>query len=170
MNIKKVLLIIAVLCMSTAITSCTLWCKAPKGKLIYCSYAKTGAAGLGKDYCELIADPGVDPKVVVVLDQDCRFAEERRQEFAVDASVVEDLQKQLEEIKVWKLNGYNLEEPICGGHSYRIYMEYDSGEKINARWYGHGVKDSAIHAYNLIEYFFKPWRENMPPQKDRRDF
>ncbi|MBO4671664.1 MAG: hypothetical protein J5640_07490 [Bacteroidales bacterium] len=167
MNIKKVLLIIAILLMTPLTNSCSLWSKAPKGKLIYCSYAANGAAGLGKDYCELIADPGVTPRVVVVLDRDCHFAEERRQEFEVDSTVVNDLQKQLESIKVWKLDGYNLEEPICGGHAHRIYMEYDSGEKIDARWYGHGVKDEAIRAYNLIEYFFKPWRDQMPPEKRR---
>ena len=164
MDFKKILLL-AVLLMTPLTNSCCLWSKAPKGKLIYCSYAADGAAGLGKDYCELIADPGQKPKVVVVLDKNCRFAEERRQEFEVDGSVVEDLQKKLEELKVWKLDGYNLNEPICGGHAYRIYMEYDSGEKIDARWYGNGVKDSAIRAYNTIEYFFKPWREQMPPQK-----
>ncbi|NLZ19793.1 MAG: hypothetical protein GXY24_05975 [Bacteroidales bacterium] len=41
--------------------------KVPKGNLIYCSYASSGSAGLGKDYCELIADPGKAPVVRVVL-------------------------------------------------------------------------------------------------------
>ena len=35
----------------------------------------------------------------------------------------------------------------------------DSGEKVDARWYGSHVKDSAISAYNMIEHFFAPWRE-----------
>lgn len=167
MNFKKVLLILALSFMIPSINSCNLWSQAPKGKLIYCSYSQTGAAGLGKDYCELVADPGQQPKVVVVLDHECRFALERRQEFEVDSTVVASLQKQLEEAKVWKLDGYNLDEPICGGHVNRIYMEYDSGEKINARWYGTKIKKQAIEAYNMIEYFFKPWRDQMPPQRDR---
>ena len=42
--------------MATFISGCGLLSRPPKGDLIYCSYAQTGAAGLGKDYCELIAD------------------------------------------------------------------------------------------------------------------
>lgn len=65
----------------------------------------------------------------------------------------------LKEAKVYKLDGYRLEEPISGGHSYRIYQEYSSGDKVDARWYGNKIKNSAISAYDLIEYFFKPWRD-----------
>ncbi len=150
--------------MAPILSGCSLWSKAPKGKLIYCSCAANGAAGLGRDYCELIADPGKEPKVVIVMDEDCHFAEVRKQEFPVDPAAVDSLQQLLADAKVYKLNGYRLEEPISGGHSYRIYMEYDSGEKINAYWYGHKVKDEALSAYNMIERFFEPWRKQMPPQ------
>lgn len=133
--------------------------RAPAGKLIYCSYADTHAGGLGKDYCELIADEGTDPKVVVVLNRENHLRPgERRAEYTVEAADVERMQQGLAELKVHKLNGYRLEEAITGGTARRIYMEYSSGDKIDARWYGSRVKDSAITAYNFIRHFFEPWR------------
>ena len=114
----------------------------PKGKLVYCSYSCTGVAGLGKDYCELIADPG-----------------EIRAEYTVDAAVVDSMQTKLSEMKVYRLNGYDHEEDMTGGHIYRIYQEYDSGDKVNARWYGHDIKEDARAAYAAIERFFEPWRK-----------
>jgi len=134
--------------------------KVPKGNLIYCSYASTGSAGLGKDYCELIADPGKEPVVRVVLRQDNRFGDpEIHEEYPVTPEDFQPLEEWLKSNKVYKLDGYNYEEPITGGYAHRIYMEYDSGDKVNARWYGHKVKDQAIRAYNHIERFFKPWVE-----------
>ena len=131
----------------------------PKGKLIYCSYSCTGVAGLGKDYCELIADPGADPKVVVVLNQGNDLDPgEIRAEYPVDAAVVDSLQAKLSEMKVYRLNGYDHEEDMTGGSIYRIYQEYDSGDKVNARWYGHDIKENARAAYAAIERFFEPWR------------
>ena len=146
--------------MATCISGCGLLSRPPKGDLIYCSYAQTGAAGLGKDYCELIADEGKDPVVVVVLDEGNRFGDpEIHCTYQVDRSVVDDLAKLLADNRVYRLDGYNLEEPITGGHSYRIYQEYSSGAHVDARWYGHGVKGSALRAYAIIEQFFAPWRE-----------
>lgn len=141
--------------------------QAPKGRLTYCSYSCTGAAGLGKDYCELIADPEQTPKVVVALKLGNRFREpEIHAEYQIGEEVVDSLARMLAKAKVYKLNGYNVEEPISGGHSYRIYQEYDSGEKINARWYGHKIKPEAISAYNMIESFFSPWRTRATREND----
>ena len=146
--------------MATCISGCGLLSRPPKGDLIYCSYSQTGAAGLGKDYCELIADEGKDPVVVVVLDEGNRFGDpEIRCTYQVDRSIVDDLSKLLADNRIYRLDGYNLEEPITGGHSYRIYQEYSSGAHVDARWYGHGVKESALRAYAIIEQFFAPWRE-----------
>jgi len=153
------------LTMTTLLSSC-LGQARPEGRLTYCSCARNGAAGLGRDYCELIADEGTTPKIVVVRNEDCRFMESTRGEFEVDETVVEELQKLLEDNKVYKLNGYRLEEPITGGHSYRIYQEYSGGDKVNAFWYGSHVKDAAIKAYYLIFNFFKPWYDQVPDGKD----
>jgi hypothetical protein len=138
----------------------------PQGRLTYCSCAKNGAAGLGKDYCELIADEGAAPKIVVVKNEGCRFMESTRAEFEVDEATVEQLQKLLEENKVYKLNGYNVNEAICGGYSYRIYQEYSSGDSVNAFWYGEKIKEEAYSAYYLIFNFFKPWYDQVPEGAD----
>ena len=147
------------LIMAISIFSCGCLAHKPKGDLIYCSYACRGAAGLGSDWCELIADTDSVPKVVVVLDSDNRFGDPViRREYPVERSVVDSLAKILSDAKVYKLNGYHVEEPICGGHSHRIHMEYSSGDQVTAFWYGSHIKESAWSAYHLIENFFAPWR------------
>ena len=153
--------------MAFGLTWASCLAQAPKGKLTYCSYSSTGAAGLGKDYCELIADPGKTPKIVVALNMGNRFKDpEIHAEYPAGQETVDSLAKMLAEAKVYKLNGYNVEEAITGGHSYRIYQEYDSGEKINARWYGHHVKQEAWAAYRMIEAFFAPWRSQAAREND----
>ncbi len=148
--------------MAVSLFGCGALGRAPKGNLVYCSYACNGSAGLGRDYCELVADPGATPKVVVALDLGNLFNDpEIREEFPVDESVVDSVQAYLAASKVYRLNGYRLEEPISGGHSYRIHMEYSSGDKINAFWYGSRVKDQAITVYNWLEHFFSPWRSRL---------
>lgn len=143
-------------------------CKSPEGDLIYCSYSKSGAAGLGKDYCELVADADSAAKVVVALNVGNRFEDpEVHAEYPVDKAVVDSLAKMLREKEVCRLAGYNLEEAITGGYAYRIYMEYASGEKINARWYGHNVKEEAWSAYHMIERFFAPWRKKAEQEHGR---
>ena len=131
----------------------------PQGKLIYCSYSATGVAGLGKNYCELVADEGEQPVIHVRLNVGNRFGEEEPQgDFPVSQEVVETLRRKLAEAEVYKLNGYEVDEMMTGGTIYRIYMEYSSGETINARWYGHNIKQEAWSAYYLIEHYFAPWR------------
>ena len=147
-----------ILLMAVGIFSCGCLAHKPKGDLVYCSYSCRGAAGLGSDWCELIADADSVPKVVVVLDSDNRFGDPViRREYPVERSVVDSLAKILSDAKVYKLNGYHVEEPICGGHSHRIHMEYSSGDQVTAFWYGSHIKESAWDAYHLIERFFAPW-------------
>ena len=155
-TVSKILLIMAIGLFG--LTACQA--KTPKGKLIYCSYAASGSAGLGKDYCELIADSGTEPVVRVVLREGNRFGDpEIHEEYPVTPEQIASLQEWLQSNKVYKLDGYRLDEAITGGYAHRIYMEYDSGDKVDARWYGSKVKDLAIKAYNYIEFFFRPWVE-----------
>ena len=154
---KAFLKILSIL--ATALFGAACSAQAPQGKLIYCSYSSTGAAGLGKNYCELIADKDSIPKVVVALDLDNRFGyPEIHAEYPVGQEVVDSLQEMLAKNKVYQLDGYNVDELIDGGRAYRIYQEYDSGDTVNARWYGHGIKSEALAAYSMIESFFEPWR------------
>ena len=146
--------------MTAGILSCCSSAPKPDGNLIYCSCAQRGAAGLGSDYCELIADQDSIPRIVVVLNEGNRFEEPViRREYAVAKETVDSLSTLLLDAKVYKLDGYSVDEPITGGYSYRIYMEYSSGDKVNAFWYGNKIEDKAIEAYNLISNFFSPWRE-----------
>ena len=150
----------SILIMSIGLFSCSIWAHKPKGDLTYCTYCCSGAAGLGTDYCELVAPPEGAPKVVVVLSENNRFGDPViRRSYPVDKSIVDSLQGLLGELKFHRLNGYDVNEPICGGHSYRIQARYASGDEVQARWYGHKIKDKAIAAYNAIEHFFAPWRE-----------
>lgn len=131
----------------------------PKGKLIYCSCSETRMAGLGKDYCELIADEGKLPKVVICLNANNDLGEpEIKKEYPATSSDVEQIATLLQEAEVYKLNGYNKEEEMTGGASYRVYMEYSSGEKVDIHWYSHTPSEKARQAYNLIDRFFSKWR------------
>ena len=146
------------LLMAVSIFSCASLSHKPKGDLIYCSYCCAGAAGLGTDYCELIADPDSVPRVAVTLDEDNRFDDPViKRSYPVDRTVVDSLAKLLYRAKAYKLDGYSVNEPICGGHSHRIHMEYSSGDQVTAFWYGSNIKESAWSAYHLIERFFSPW-------------
>lgn len=149
----------SVLLGAVGIISCGFVAHRPKGELTYCSYRCCGAAGLGTDYCELIAEPGRAPEIVVVLDDNNRFDRPViRRSYPVDRHVVGSLARILASAKVYRLDGYNLKEPICGGRSYSFDIAYSSGDKVHAYWYGHHVKDKARAAYYLIEEFFAPWR------------
>lgn len=129
--------------------------KAPEGGLTYCSFSDTRTAGLGKDYCELIADEGTTPKVRVCMN--VGTPDEKKQEFPVDQQTVDEMQQLLASLKVWQLNGYSHDEMMMGGTTYRIYMEYGKDEKYNAYWYSHHVLPEAQTAYNTIVRFFQKW-------------
>ena len=132
----------------------------PKGDLIYCSFSETRHGGLGKDYCELVADPGTVPVVHVRMNIGNDLDPEdnsHKGDYNVKEKTVKDLQQKLADAKVYELNGYSLDEMLCGGATYRIYMEYSSGESVNATWFGHDVKPEAVSAYSMIREFFEPW-------------
>ena len=156
------------MCVMGALTSCSYLhaqdgkhMSEPKSALIYCSYSESSPAGGGKNFCELIADVGTQPKIVVSLNNDCHFAEHVKKEFPVDSTTVSTLQQMLKEQKVYKLNGYFKEEPMTGGTTYRIYMEYADGQTVNAWWYSHSPSEEVVAAYNMIERFFRPWRQQV---------
>ena len=160
MNIGRIVILISALLM--AMNSFSQ--EAPKGKLIYCSYAADHHAGLGKDYCELIADEGEEPKVVVSLYNNCHYKDAVKKTFPVTAAEVEKMQQMLEKEQVYKLNGYNHYEMLEGGTTYRIYQEYlfeGNVTKVDVRWSGHEIKPEAMSAYAMIERFFDPWRSQV---------
>lgn len=122
---------------------------APKqeARLIYCSCAETqhGVPGASKIFYELIADEGTTPKVT-----ECG-----KNEYPVTEKEVTELQQKLQELGVHDLNGYNQDDQLCGGSSYRIYMEYADGTKINATWATKQplpLADKAYYAINSYLY------------------
>jgi hypothetical protein len=119
-----------------------------------CSYRSYGLPNgeIQYSYYELVADEGTAPKVVYCED---RGAEKTKTEYAASAEDVAELYDQLRAMGVDSLNGYQADEPMCGGKSYRIYMEFANGEKVNAQWYTHSPKQQAVRAYNAIEKFLR---------------
>lgn len=153
---KRIILLLMAFCLF----SCGSRAQKPQGELTFCRYVCSGAAGLGTDYCTLVAEPDSVPKVVVVLNDDNRFDDPVIQRsYPVEKSVVDSLQQLLESAEIYKLDGYYLEEAITGGHSYSFRFKYSSGDEVSASWYGHGVKEEVLVAYNSIEKFFSPWCE-----------
>jgi hypothetical protein len=146
---KKILLLMAFTI--SCLTGCAQ--KAPTGRLIYCSYSENRHAGLGRSYCELIADNPDSAKISARYDIECRFAEETRKEVPVNAEEVAELEELLKQQKVWKLNGYHKEELMEGGTTHRIHIEYSDGRKVTASWYAHRPKEAAQIAYNTISFF-----------------
>lgn len=164
MNVGRIIVLMSALLM----TMNSFAQEAPKGKLIYCSYSKKGHAGLGKDYCALIADEGKEPQIEVSLYNDCHFRDAVKKTFPVTAAEVEKLQQMLEKTQVYKLNGYHHDEALEGGATYRIYQEYLSDGKVtevNADWFGHEIKPEALAAYAMIERFFDPWRNQVEKEE-----
>ena len=164
MNIRIVIFVVGALLMN-CMNSFAQDNEAPKGKLIYCSYACDRHAGQGKDYCELIADVGKQPQVVVSLYNNCHWRDAVKKTFDVKEQDVERMQQLLAELQVYKLNGYKHDEVLEGGATYRIYQEYTSGTNINAVWNGHDIKPEALAAYNAIKNFFAQWREKVDVEK-----
>ncbi len=117
--------------------------------LIYASCAATHHGGLGKDYFEMIADPGVEPKVVAVHKFDT--PEYTKNEYSITAQDVKGVQEELYKVDLEKIRDYNRDDEMTGGTTYRVYMEFADGDKINATWFTHEPRKEAVQAYAIIE-------------------
>ncbi|MBO4564743.1 MAG: hypothetical protein J5720_04860 [Bacteroidaceae bacterium] len=122
----------------------------PKAQLIYCSCSETphGVPDKGKDFYELVADPGTTPKVVKCTDAGMEHM--TKTEYNVTAADVKRMQQLLQDLDVGKLKDYNQEEDMMGGSTYRVYMEYADGSKINATWLAHHPRQLAEQTYAVI--------------------
>ena len=123
----------------------------PEGRMIYCSCAYTNyglpAGNIRHSYYALIADEGVEPKVVYCEERD---GDPEKCEYRATEEDVSELTSILRERDVFELNGYNVDEPMTGGTSYRIYMEFSTGEKLNATWYAEKPLALATETYGTI--------------------
>ena len=127
----------------------------PEGKMIYCSCAYTNyglpVGEIRHSYYELIADEGKAPKVIYCEDR----GDSKKTEYRATQKDVTELSNILREKNIFKLNGYNVDEQMMGGTSYRIYMEFSSGEKLNATWFTHRPVALASDAYSTILRFME---------------
>ncbi len=123
----------------------------PEGKMTYCSCAYTNyglpVGEIRHSYYELIADEGTEPKVVFCED---RGVDVKKTEYHATEQDVSELNRILREKDVFVLNGYNVDEQMTGGTSYRVYMEFSSGEKLNATWYAEKPLALATEVYGTI--------------------
>lgn len=127
----------------------------PEGKMIYCSCAYTNnglpVGQIQHSYYELIADEGMTPKVVFCED---RGDAEKTEYPATEQDVIE-LSNILRDKNVFLINGYHVDEQMTGGTSYRVHMEFSSGEKLNAAWFAEHPMPLAVETYAIILRYLK---------------
>jgi len=123
-------------------------------KLLYCSCAYTNyglpVGEISHSFYELIADKGKKPCVV--------YCEERgegpeKKQYPVTEKDVTALYNILQELNVQDLDGYNVDEQMTGGTSYRIHIEFADGKEVTAFWFTHAPKGEAVNAYHTILRF-----------------
>ena len=143
----KRFILMATLCLSM------MTCFAQR-KLIYCSCAFTNyglpVGEIKYSYYELIADKGKKPYVVYCED---RGEEPKKKNFPVTEKDVTTLYKILQDLNVEDLDGYNVNEDMMGGTSYRIHIEFADGKKVTASWFTHHPIEEAVSVYNTILRF-----------------
>jgi len=97
-------------------------------------------------YYELIADEGTAPKVIYCENR----GESQKTEFSATEKDVTELSNILRDMNIFKIDGYSVSEQMTGGTSYRIHMEFSSGEKLTASWFTHKPSALASGAYSTI--------------------
>ena len=88
----------------------------------------------------------MSPKVVFCEDR----GDSEKTEYEATEQDAETLSQLLRDMNVFRLNGYHADERMTGGTSYRIHMEFASGEKLNADWFTHNPLPLAAKAYSTI--------------------
>ena len=123
----------------------------PEGRLIYCSCSRTNhglpVGEVQRSYYELLADEGKAPRVVYCED---RGSERTQKEYPATPGDVRALYELLREKNVQLLDGYHEDERMTGGTTYRVYMEFSGGGKLNATWCTHSPDRLALDVYNTI--------------------
>jgi hypothetical protein len=148
--------LIACFLLATVVTTAAAT-EAPKGNIIYCCYANTRNDGWGRHFCELINEKGKTTVVVYYYNRNMEKPDERHYE--VGAEVAEQMEAMIREKKYYEIDGYKVIEHMMGGSTKRVYMEFSTGEHINAEWFAEKPDKLAESAYLDIVEFFKPWLE-----------
>ena len=136
---------------------------APKGKLIYCSYANTRNDGWGRHFCELVNENG--KTTVVVYENTREMSKPDERHYEVTADVADSLEKIIRDNKYYEIDGYKVFDSMMGGSTKRVYMEFDTGEHINAEWFAEKPNPQAVSAYAAIARFFLPWNDRAEQER-----
>lgn len=155
--------LIACLLLTTFVTS---WAatEAPKGHIIYCSYSNTRNDGWGRHFCELINENGKTTVVVYLYNRDMAKPDERHYE--VTADVANQMETLVRDNKYYEIDGYKVFDSMMGGSTKRVYMEFETGEHINAEWFAEKPLPLAVSAYQAIAHFFTPWVEKAEKERE----
>lgn len=133
----------------------------PEGKMVYCSCAYTHhglpVGTLQRSYYELIADEGKAPKVVYFESRGSN--DDKKTEYRATQKDVTQLSNILRDLKIFKINGYQADEQMMGGTTYRIHMEFSSGEKLHASWCTSHPDGLASEAYATILRYMEKMAE-----------
>jgi hypothetical protein len=140
-----------------AVISANAATEAPKGHMIYCSYANTRNDGWGRNFCELVHENG--KTTVVVYSYNRQMAQPDERHYEVSDQVANQLETLVRENKFYEIDGYKVIEHMMGGSTKRVYMEFETGEHINAEWFAEKPDQLAESAYSAIAKFFVPWVE-----------
>lgn len=128
-------------------------CSGPEQRadLIYASCAATHHGGLGKDFYEMYNDPGTKPKILSAFRYNT--PEYTKKEYPITDEVVKGLQEKLYKIDLEEIRGYNIDEMMTGGTTYRVHLEFADGDQITAEWFTHEPLPEAVAVYSTIENY-----------------
>lgn len=123
----------------------------PDGDMVYCScsvrHHGLPVGEIQREFYELIADKDKAPKVVHGVERDGKV---EKTEHAATAENVAQLYATLSDLNVIQIKNYHAEEPMSGGTTYRVYMEFSSGEKLNANWLTKDPNPLAARVFRTI--------------------
>lgn len=122
-----------------------------RADLIYASCAATHHGGLGKDFYEMYNDPGTKPKILSAFRYNT--PEYTKKEYPITDEVVKGLQEKLYKIDLEEIRGYNIDEMMTGGTTYRVHLEFADGDQITAEWFTHEPLPEAVAVYSTIENY-----------------
>lgn len=137
---------------------------APEGNIIYCSYANTRNDGWSRHFCELVNENG--KTTVVVYDYNHGMEQPDERHYEVTADVAEQMEAMIRENKYYEIDGYKVFDSMMGGSTKRVYMEFSTGEHINAEWFAEKPNPLAVSAYADIAKFFQPWVEKAEQERN----
>ena len=125
-------------------------------ELIYCGVEFTNhglpVGEIQSSYFDLVTDKnGGEPKEVYFENRGGDRI--RKTEYPATKQDVKDLYDLLIDMDVFKLDGYNVDDGIDGGTTYRISLGFSSGDKFKATWHAENPDPKVEAAFKKIWMF-----------------